>query len=128
MRTVTKKGFTLIELLVVLVVIGILVGLILPNTLRAIQAANEKECASNIRAVDTAFQLCYTQRRNWADCDTIAELLAPVGGGTPYLDQAPVCPFAVAYTPAGGAVQGFQIDKAPHFAPWPPRGNRHVGL
>ncbi len=128
MKRLAKSGFTLIELLVVLVVIGILVGLILPNTLRAIQAANEKECASNLRAIDTAAQLCYTQRRSWADCDTIAELLTPVGGGTPYLDQPPVCPFGVAYAMGGNNTIGWSSGKAAHFATWPPAGTRHVGL
>ena len=35
-----KRGFTLTEILIVLVVAGILLALILPNTLKAIERAN----------------------------------------------------------------------------------------
>ena len=122
-----SKGFTLIELLVVLVVIGIIVGLLLPNTLRAIASANEKECASNIRSVDTALQLCYTQLRDWTQCSSIANLTQARPAGA-FLDQAPVCPFAVGYGLVGNNNNGWSVDKAPHFNPWPPRGNRHVGV
>ena len=121
-----KKGFTLIELLIVLVIIGIIIGLILPNTLRAIQEANERECASNIRAINTSIQLCYTSTRDWAQCDTIAELIAVPPSGQPYLDQSPVCPFAVAYSIIGDNQKGFGVDTTAHFANWPPRGEDHL--
>lgn len=83
-----KKGFTLVELLVVLVVIGILVGLILPNALRAIDQANRREAASTLKAIDTAVQLCYSTTRDWTECDTIGELTAPAVGD-PYMDPLP---------------------------------------
>ncbi len=123
-----KKGFTLVELLVVLVIIGIIIGLILPNTLRAINEANERECASNIRAVDTAIQLCYTQTRNWQDCNTIAQLTAVPASGNPYLDSAPTDPFggSFGYNIVGDDTNGFQVDKSEHFPTWPPRNVDHL--
>ncbi len=122
-----KKGFTLVELLVVLVVIGVIVGLILPNTLRAIEEANERECASSIRAQNTSIQLCFTTTRDATICDTIGELAN-------YLDTAPTCPFGVAYTFGNGAVTGaavnsglpVQVITGVHFATWPPRGIDHI--
>jgi general secretion pathway protein G len=117
-----KKGFTLIELLVVLVVIGVLIGLILPNTLKAIKQANNKECASNLRSIDTALQMCYSEHRDWDVCQTVAQLTEGH-----YLDTAPVCPFGTDYaieTPDDG---GRQSVKTTHFNPWPATGNDHVG-
>jgi len=114
-----KKGFTLVELLVVLVVIGILVALILPNTLAAIRQANNKECASNLRSIDTAIQMCYSEKRDWDACDTLAELTA----GN-FLDQDPVCSFGVAYA-IEDAATGKRAAKTAHFDPWPPRTNNH---
>jgi len=115
-----RNGFTLVEMLVVLVVIGALVGIILPNTLAAIRSANDKECASNLRNIDTAIQVCYSETRDWTQCNTIAGL---TGGG--YLERAPVCPHAVGYSIVANS-GGFESDKAPHFgANWPPRSTDH---
>ena len=120
-----KKAFTLVELLVVLVIIGVLIGLILPNTLKAIRQANNKECASNLRTIDTAIQMCYTDKRDWTQCDTIAELTTGK-----YLEQAPICPFTIAYaiedSPAG--VAGAKISiKTTHFETWPPGSGGRSG-
>ena len=106
------KGFTLVELLVVLVIIGILVALILPNALRAIRQANIKECASNIRAIDTAIQMFYTDNRAWPTVIDVANL-------GPYLTDAalPVCHVtAAAY---GFDATGQRVDKTGHFTTWP---------
>lgn len=112
MITLYKKGFTLVELLVVLIIIGILVALILPNALRAVRQANIKECASNIRSLDTAAQMYYTENRSWPAA--IADL-------APYLENnaVPTCPFGVAYTLVDDASGGRRVDKTPHFANWP---------
>ena len=114
-----RKAFTLVEMLVVLVVIGALVGIILPNTLAAIRSANDKECASNLRNIDTAIQVCYSETRAWTSCNTIAALVA---GG--YMERAPVCPHSVGYSIVANS-GGYESDKNPHFATWPPRSTEH---
>jgi prepilin-type N-terminal cleavage/methylation domain-containing protein len=119
-----KKGFTLVELLVVLVVIGVIAGLILPNTLRAIEEANERECISNLRSIDAAIKLCYATVMDATQCDTMAELN---GGTGQFLETVPVCPFSVNYAIAAAtdAVVPTTVTKNTHFASWPPRGIDH---
>ncbi len=112
------------ELLVVLVVIGVIVGLILPNTLRAIEEANERECTSNLRSIDASIQLCYVTVMDATQCDTMAKLN---GGTGPFLETVPVCPFTVDYAIVGAAdaVVPTIVTKTTHFASWPPRGIDH---
>ena len=50
------KGFTLIELLVVIAIISLLVSILLPSLSKAKEAANRVVCASNQKAIGTAFQ------------------------------------------------------------------------
>lgn len=114
-----KKGFSLVELLVVLVVIGIILAVILPNTLRAIEQANVRDTAATLRTIDTAINVCYSQTRNWASCDTIAELTA---GPNQFMDQigaANISPFGIAYTIVAGPGGSFRSDKVAHFPNWP---------
>lgn len=76
LRKNKRSGFTLVELLVVLVIIGIIVAIILPNTLRAIDQAERRQSAGVLRTITNACYLCYSQTRSWASCDTLAELSA----------------------------------------------------
>ncbi len=72
-----KSGFTLTEILIVLVIAGILLALILPNSLKAIQRGNVVAGDSNIQSCRTAVMVCYAENaRNWASCDTMDELVA----------------------------------------------------
>jgi len=112
-----KKGFSLVELLVVLVVIGIILAIVLPNTLRAIEQANVRESAATLRSIDTAINLCYSQTRNWAVCNTRALLQ---NANPPYIDPIPAnSPFNIAYTIVPGPGGSFMSNKAAHFPNWP---------
>jgi len=84
----------LVEVLVVLIVIGILVALILPNTIKAIDRANLAADDANVDTLQTAVFLCYTDLRVWSSCDTQAKL---VGTNGDYLDALITSPFAPTY-------------------------------
>lgn len=107
------KSFTLVELLVVLVIIGVLVAMILPNALKAINQANTKECASNIRTIDTATQMYYTENRAWpADTSDLSQYFAD--------GIAPICPFGIDYSLAEDtSTGGKKAKKDDHFSTWP---------
>jgi len=56
MRRVTaaQKGFTLIELLIVIAIIGIIVSMLIPNLLDAMQKAKQKRTMADVRITGTA--------------------------------------------------------------------------
>ena len=97
------KGFTLVELLVVLIIIGILVAIAVPSAFRAINQANIRECAANIRSLNTAVNMYYTEHsRTWPTA--IGDLSTYVSGGT--VPQCHVGTAAVAYTLTTNATTG----------------------
>jgi len=97
MKVQSTKGFTLTEILIVLVIAGILLALILPNSLKAVARGNVVANKSDVQSCSTAALICYSENANtWANCDTIAELVA----GT-YLKAAPVG-IAIGADAAGG--------------------------
>ena len=97
-RIMNKKGFTLTEILIVLIVAGILLALILPNTLKAIQRSEVTALRSDLNTIQVALFMCFTEERSWGPCDTTAELVAG-----DYVDQELIDrpddenPFGVAY-------------------------------
>lgn len=93
-RINNKKGFTLIEILVVLVIAGILLALILPNTLKAIERGNITAFESDLESGQTAIYMCYTDTRNWNQCNTMDLLL---GGNYLATDLNPTHPFGGQY-------------------------------
>ena len=52
---VQERGFTLIELLIVVVIIGIVMAIIIPNLMDAMQKAKQRRTVNDVRAVGTAW-------------------------------------------------------------------------
>ncbi|MBU0468261.1 MAG: type II secretion system GspH family protein [Candidatus Omnitrophica bacterium] len=90
-----KKGFTLTEILIVMVVAGILLALILPNTLKAIERGNVTEHRNNINSIKVAILMCFNATRDFTLCDSEAELTAD---GVKYLESWPTNPFGGDYS------------------------------
>jgi len=70
-----KKGFTLTEILIVLVIAGILLALILPNSVKAIAKAKTAEGKANSKNCNAAILACYVGEGNdWTNCGSFSNL------------------------------------------------------
>ncbi len=93
-----NKGFTLTEILIVLVVAGILLALILPNALKAIERGNVAQVRSDLHSIDVALFMCRTQKGSWTGCESIDDLTTAQNGSAPFLAVAPKHPFGGTYS------------------------------
>jgi general secretion pathway protein G len=90
-----RKGFTLTEILIVLVVAGILLALILPNALKAIERGQITQLKSDVNSINTGLYMCFTKERNWDNCDEIGDITDP---NELYLKDWPKHPFDGTYS------------------------------
>jgi prepilin-type processing-associated H-X9-DG protein/prepilin-type N-terminal cleavage/methylation domain-containing protein len=63
LRSHSTGGFTLVELLVVIGIVALLLALLLPATSRARRQARTAVCLSNLRQLQTAFQLYVNENK-----------------------------------------------------------------
>lgn len=117
-----KQGFTLIELLVVIAIIGLLSTLAIVALGSARERARDAKRVSDLRQVQTALELYYTENDAYpiAASSTILgagsyACLGPggwgaAGCGTPYMGQVPDDPGANDYTYASADGTTYTID------------------
>jgi type II secretion system protein G len=74
-----RRGFTLVELLVVISIIGILIGIIIPNLGAARQSSRDAKRISDIKNIQLAIALYYSDNNKYP---TDHRALAPIYLGT----------------------------------------------
>jgi type II secretion system protein G len=98
-----QRGFTLIEMMIVVAIIAILVGILVPNFVRARAQAQTSACESNLKEIATAIELFQTDNDRYPDGGSVDPSNDEL---TPYLKQTPVDPAA-----GPGLFYTFTVDK-----------------
>lgn len=89
------RGFTLIEILIVVAIVGILVGLALPNFLKSRTNARRQTCIENLSQIESAKQI-WGVENNKKDGDVPSE--ADLIGNGRYIKKLPLCPGGGSYS------------------------------
>lgn len=92
-----RHAFTLIEILVAITVLAIIIGIALPNFLKARETARTRQCVTNLQRIDSA--LTQWAIDNHASGNTTPPTLAELcgSGTTTYLRTTPSCPLGGSY-------------------------------
>jgi len=94
-----QKGFTLIELLIVISIVGILTSILTVNFIGVRQRGRDAQRKSNIRQIQSAFELYKTDQSNYPSslpaCGS--SLVDPINGTTIYMRTIPCDPLGGSY-------------------------------
>jgi prepilin-type N-terminal cleavage/methylation domain-containing protein len=91
---VRAKGFTLVELLIVVTIFGILLGLALPNLMKARVRARQQLCIENLSQIESAKQIWgVEQGKTDGDVPGPTDLV----GANLYIKKTPICPAGGSY-------------------------------
>jgi prepilin-type N-terminal cleavage/methylation domain-containing protein len=103
-----RQGFTLVELMIVVAIFGILVGLALPNFIKARVRARQQLCIENLSQIESAKQIWGVEHsKKDGDVPTSSELVGP----NLYMKKDPSCPAGGTYSlNAVGANASCSID------------------
>lgn len=109
------RGFTLIEIMIVVLIIGILIGMAVPNFITARENGARKTCMGTLKQIDSAKQEWAMDNKK-SDGDACA--MADIAGASGYIKApatGPSCPLGGAYTVNPiGANPTCSLSGAPH--------------
>lgn len=90
-----SRGFTLVEIMIVVLIIGILLGIAVPQFMRARDRSQQSSCVSNLRQIENAKELWATEMREPDGAPCVEADLWPdfIRG-----DNFPECPAGGVYT------------------------------
>lgn len=92
----TSKGFTLIELMVVIVILGLLLGVVVPNVFNALGGATKDTAKAQLKGIADAIDLFYLENRSLPkSLDELTQ--ASPKTNEPFMKQIPVDPWKEQY-------------------------------
>jgi len=92
-RKNAPRGFTLIEIMIVVLIIGILLGIAVPNFVKARESSRARSCVANLKQIDSGKE----QYAMDARLTGTATITMPNLVGT-YIKATPLCPANGTYT------------------------------
>jgi type II secretion system protein G len=87
----SERGFTLIEMMIVVAIIAILVGILVPNFMRARAQAQTAACEANLKEIATALELYETDNDRYPTSGSVDPANTQLQA---YMKQTPVDPVA----------------------------------
>ena len=92
----TSRGFTLIELMVVIVILGLLLGVVVPNVFRALVGATKDTASNQMKSIAGAIDMYYLENR--ALPKSLDELTQPSPkSNEPFMKSIPLDPWKEQY-------------------------------
>jgi type II secretion system protein G len=90
----SERGFTLIEMMIVVAIIAILVGILVPNFIRARAQAQTAACEANLKEIATSLEEYETDHEAYPDVTTLTNVTNTDANLGTYLRQTPIDPVA----------------------------------
>ena len=98
MKKKTNKAFTLIEMLLVILIIGVIVGIVLPRVGGMGESAKIKAAMADLRSIKSAIEVYYMNNSSYPATGSAALETALQGETNRILDELPDDVFAAAGT------------------------------
>ena len=108
-----SRGFTLIELMVVIVILGLLLGVVVPNVFKGLKSATNETALDQMKSIDGAIQMYMIENKTLPK--SLEELTQPSGKtNEPYIKKIPLDPWneAYEYKIVSQKTRDFQITSA----------------
>lgn len=88
-----RRGFTLVEIMIVVLIIGILLGIAVPNFIRARESGRTRTCTANLKQIDAAKEHYAMDARLTTGAAVAWANLVP-----DFIKRQPACPSGGVYT------------------------------